>query len=243
MESYKSYDEMNKLMQYYFAVQDKLLAFAWSLFDNSLLNGKVLMFHHVTDDSNIIEPNCVCRINKFKETITQILEDGIEVVNPSTALSYIKNKHDKPFILITFDDVPFDALENAVPILRKYNLPYTFFISPSFMKKNKYLSEEDVKELANDPLCTIGAHTMTHPMLRKVNNAKEEIEQSKFILENIIGRKVEFLAYPYGKHSSISFKIRQYAKEAGFKAAFGTIPGIINRLSSMYLFYLPRIVI
>lgn len=234
---------MNKLKQYFFAVQDKLLAFAWSLFDNSPLNGKVLMFHHVTDDPNIIEPNCVCGINKFKETITQLLEDGIEVVNPTTALSYIKNKHDRPFVLITFDDVPFDALENAVPILRKQKLPYTFFISPSFMNNKEYLSEEDVKELAKDPLCTIGAHTMTHPMLRKVNNPKEEIEQSKLLLENIIGRKVEFMAYPYGKHSSISLKIRKYAKEVGFKAAFGTIHGKINRLSSMYLFYLPRIVI
>ena len=100
-----------------------------------------------------------------------------------------------------------------------------------------------MKELAKDPLCTIGAHTMTHPMLRKVNNAKEEIEQSKFLLESIIGRKVEFMAYPYGKHSSISVRIRQYAKKAGFKAAFGTIPGKINRLSSVYLFYLPRVVI
>lgn len=234
---------MNKLRQYFFSIQDKFLSFIWSLFDNSTLNGKVLMFHHVTDDPTIIEPNCVCGIKKFKETITQLLEDGTEIVNPTTALNYIKNKHNKGFVLITFDDVPFDALKNAVPILRKYNLPYTFFISPSFLKNKDYLSEKDVKELAKDPLCTIGAHTMTHPMLRKVNNAKEEIEQSKFLLESIIGRKVEFMAYPYGKHSSISVRIRQYAKKAGFKAAFGTIPGKINRLSSMYLFYLPRVVI
>lgn len=201
------------------------------------------MFHHVTDDTNIVEPNCVCSINKFKEVITKLLEDGIEFVDPGTTLKYIKNKHEKPFVLITFDDVPYDALINAVPFLRKHNLPYTFFVSPSFMKKDNYLSEDDVKELAKDSLCTIGAHTMTHPMLRKEKNPKEEMVQSKLLLEKLIGREVEFIAYPYGKHSSISLKIRQYAKEAGFKAAFGTINGRINRFSSKFLFYLPRIVI
>ena len=233
---------MNKLRQYYFAIQDKLLCSLWSLFDWTTPKGKILMFHHVTDDKSIIEPNCVCSVGHFKNTITSFMNEGVEIVSPSVALNYIEHGYDKPFVVITFDDVPSDALENAVPFLRENNIPYIFFISPAFMGKDKYLTEADVKELAKDPLCTIGAHTMKHPMLRRVDNAKEELVQSKNLLEKITGRKVDFLAYPYGKHSSISLKVRRYAKDAGFRAAFGTVPGSINKLSSKFLFYLPRVI-
>ena len=124
----------------------------------------------------------------------------------------------------------------------KYNIPFTIFVTTDYVDLQPYITHDHLKEIANSALCTIGAHTISHKNLRNAKNYKDEIHLSKSILEKFLNKPVDFFAYPYGKHSSVSRKIEKFAKQAGYKAAFGTINASINDRSIKREFYLPRLV-
>lgn len=80
------------------------------------------------------------------------------------------------------------------------------------------LSLEQIKELAEDPLCTIGAHTMSHfnLMTNDTEALSYELGRSKSILEQITGKPVLHMSYPYGY---ASIEAQHFAKEVGYATA------------------------
>ena len=88
---------------------------------------------------------------------------------------------------------------------------------------------------------TIGAHTVSHPILANLNEdaARHEIETSKARLEDLIGRRVSLFAYPNGKPDQ-DYRGAHVAlvRAAGFAAAFSTSKGVAS--ASTDLFQLPR---
>lgn len=86
------------------------------------------------------------------------------------------------------------------------------------------------------------AHTLTHPMLRRVENSYEEIRKSKENLEQILHKSISYFAYPYGRQSSVSHRIMKEAKQSGFYCAFVTIQAPLSDISRKSIFYLPRMV-
>ncbi len=123
-------------------------------------------------------------------------------------------------IAVTFDDGYRDNLYMAAPILIKYKIPFTVFISTSFVKGriNSYLSPEEVKELANLPGTTIGTHGSTHVPLTQCNDAtlKREIADSKHYLEDLLGVEVNTMSYPHG---SVNQRVRESVSHAGYAIA------------------------
>ncbi|MEG1916924.1 MAG: polysaccharide deacetylase family protein [Muribaculaceae bacterium] len=171
------------------------------------------------------------------------MDEGFTFVSIDRALSIIDSGSNEKFALITFDDVPYDMFENGYPLLKQMNLPFTVFVTVRSIDKNGFLSSEQLSVLNAEPLCTIGAHTLTHPQLRYAKNAYEEICRSKSELENIIGKKVDYFAYPFGRVSTISRKNIACVKRAGYKCAFSTISSDISDYTSKYRWFLPRVVI
>ena len=144
---------------------------------------------------------------------------------------------------VSFDDVPDNFYNVAYPILKQYNIPFTLYIATGFMDTEGYLTTEQVKRLATDPLCTIGAHTISHPMLKhhKVN-LKEEICNCGKVLEGIIGKPVVHFAYPFGTPTAINRRVINFTKKMSiYKSAVITIPGYVNQYSLKDIFALPRI--
>ena len=75
----------------------------------------------------------------------------------------------------------------------------------------------------------IGAHTVTHPILRSLPRpaARHEIEASKQHLERLLGEPVSLFAYPNGKFGEdYSPESVELAREAGFAAAVSTQWGV-----------------
>jgi peptidoglycan/xylan/chitin deacetylase (PgdA/CDA1 family) len=87
----------------------------------------------------------------------------------------------------------------------------------------------------------IGAHTMTHPILRLLSEAgaRREIEDSRGKLEGIIERPVTAFAYPNGRPGDdYTERDRAIVESLGFEYAPSTRWGVASRESDLY--QLPR---
>ena len=111
------------------------------------------------------------------------------------------NKVNKP-IFITLDD----GYKNNLNVLnvfqklqdRTFHPAATLFIISDFIGRSTRLSKTELKNLAESNFFSIQSHTATHPDLTKTADFKYELEQSKKTIENITGKPVIALAYPYG---------------------------------------------
>lgn len=232
---------MNPIKNVWYSLKFDLTRNYWLYKDkHSKYHGVALMFHHVTDDFVDINESCKCRVNLFEEVLLDYLNNGYQYVSIDEALKIIRERSSIKFVIVTFDDIPDSVYTNAYPILKRLNIPFTIFITPGFIEKESFITSKHLAQLASEPLCTIGAHTMTHPMLRNVINYEWELEESRLELEKIIGRNVKYLAYPFGQYSSISKKIRLAAEKSGFECAFCTISTPLNEVSTKDFFFLPR---
>ncbi len=230
------------IAHYYFELRCRALRNLWCVFDSSIgFQCYALMFHHVTDKHVDINESCQCTVNKFKSILTHRIDEGCEFISISQLEKLLHEKKQGKYCVITFDDVPDNFCTDALPVLEELRLPFCLFITTGFMTKEGYLSAEQVRCLANHPLCTIGAHTVSHPKLRYSTEPYYELTESKKELEDLIDKEVLYMAYPFGRQSTVSNKIIRMTKKAGYKLAFSTIPSSINVLSSQSRFFLPRV--
>ena len=235
---------MKRLIAYYYEAYYRLLKWYWDKASKgSTINGVVLMFHHITNEhlDGVLE-SCQHSIAEFEHVIKDYLNQGYIYVSVQEALWMIKEKNKQKFAVVTFDDIPSDAYEYALPLLQRMQIPFTLFITTGFLNTNDYISEKQLKDIDKSLFCTIGAHTVTHPNLRSTRNSLEELKKSKEKLEKLLGHPIDYLAYPYGRPSSVSCKVMHQAKKVGFVCAFGTIQTYLNDISCKLDYYLPRIV-
>ncbi|MYZ48488.1 polysaccharide deacetylase family protein [Propylenella binzhouense] len=90
---------------------------------------------------------------------------------------------------------------------------------------------DEVRAIAADPLCRIGAHTMTHPALKRLPEevARREMRESADRIEAEIGYRPTAFAFPYGYSAAAGPREAQLAEQEGFVASFTTRPGCIER--------------
>ncbi len=136
-----------------------------------------------------------------------------------------KSKLDRKLIILTFDDGYQDFYTTAWPVLRERQIPATIYLVSGFLDTPGHLTTSEVKELADSPLITVGAHTVDHKDLSTLAEAAEqaEIVNSKQTLEAIIGRPVIDFCYPSGKYTTQTL---QLVARDGFVTATTTHRGV-----------------
>ena len=100
------------------------------------------------------------------------------------------------------------------------------------------MSVREMQMLSQNPLFSIGAHSVHHTMLSQQNPSDQafEVRESKRQIEKWLGKPVTGFAYPYGNYSDVT---QALLKEAGFRYAVAT--GSKPVTSDDDLFALPRI--
>ncbi len=117
-------------------------------------------------------------------------------------------------------------------------------IDPLSIVRDLILSPQELTELTlNDPLCQLGAHTVTHCDLGRVTpqRLKAEIEGSLAAVEQWTGRRPSAFAYPYGYQSACGPREQKAVLDAGIKLAVTTRPGVLTRDHLNQAAALPRI--
>ena len=101
----------------------------------------------------------------------------------------------------------------------------------------------ELREIAADPLCSIGAHTLRHHALARIGEeeARYEMAASRARIEEELGRRVCTLAYPYGDPDSAGPREFALARALGFRLALTTRKGHLYPEHAAHLMALPRL--
>jgi peptidoglycan/xylan/chitin deacetylase (PgdA/CDA1 family) len=105
------------------------------------------------------------------------------------------------------------------------------------------LSWDELKRFADEPLLTVGAHSITHCNLAKQTEAiaSDEMATSRARIESVVQRPVLHFAYPYGDKVAANAREFALAHAAGFKTAVTTRPGMIFPENAGHMTALPRV--
>lgn len=167
----------------------------------------IFMYHFILDDygdypdtENFLKPETL------EEQLKYISENGYDTI-------YIDEldelyKYDKP-VALTFDDCFVYFYNNAFPLLKKYNQKATIFIITDYINGENYLTEDQLKEIADSGLVKIESHTKTHDYLDEMTY-DEQVDQaveSKERLESITGQEVTVYCYPSGRYNQTTLDI------------------------------------
>lgn len=111
--------------------------------------------------------------------------------------------------------------------------------SPS-CRRYGLLTGAEVRQLISAGM-SIGAHTLSHPMLSQLPPALayEEIADSRTRLESALNRTVWAFAYPFGDAQSVTPQVLAMPREAGYQAALLNFGGGLG--SGLPPYALPRI--
>ena len=196
-----------------------------------------IMYHRFGDSKY---PSTNIKKEQFIKHINELLKPKYNVINIEKALLAINNNElvkDRS-VVITIDDAYSSVYKYAWPIFKKYNLPFTLFVSTDVIdnKTPGYMSWEEIRTL-RDHGVSIGSQTKSHPHMFKLNKKKiiEELSISNKRFIDEIGSAPKIFAYPYGEYN---LDVLEQVKSFGFIAAFGQHSGVAHKSLGMY--ELPR---
>lgn len=276
----------------------------------------ILMYHRVNPERDVlglsVSPG-------FFDRQLAFLASRFRVISLAESVAMLSNGIPAGnYVVITFDDGYRDNYDFAFPLLRKYGLPATIFVTVNALETGDFgwysfdrailesrresidltsfklgmfdlrtrakkeqaifhlhqelklcshdiriavcdhvvrelsenadagrerimLSWDEARQMQASGLVTIDSHTLTHPILTRVNRdtARDEIVRSKAIIEEKLGTVVDLFAYPNGTRADYDDDIVEILKAGGYAAACTTAPGSVPDGADPYR--LPRV--
>jgi peptidoglycan/xylan/chitin deacetylase (PgdA/CDA1 family) len=211
----------------------------------------ILTFHAVDDRRSVIS----LAPEVFRSSMAKLYESGYRTLSLLEAVDCL-HRH-TPFpdrsLVITFDDGFQSLYEEALPVLQRYGMSATVFLTvgekaevkaaerlPS-LEMRPMLSWGEIREMQQNGIA-FGAHTLTHPDLidLPMERVETEVGKSKTIIEDALDAPVACFAYPYGRFDQ---RIREVVRhnfmcacsdKLGLVTA-GSDPYVLERVDSYYL--------
>lgn len=185
----------------------------------------ILVYHSISKPAKAMPGNIDISPERFEQQL-RWLSRWRKVVRLRQTLRTIE----KRLVALTFDDGFRDNLTVALPILEKYNMPMTLFVTAGFIGKEGYLSADELRLMAQHPLVTIGAHGLTHPHFNELtpDQARFELRESRRLLEQMTGLTVDLMAWPYGECTE---SLEDLSEECAYRASWSVWKGTNSKHS------------
>lgn len=191
-----------------------------------LSNVPILLYHSIApfELSGVWIPKM-----RFEKQIRWLFKNHFNCIKPQKL--FVDDPPPRP-VVITFDDGYDNFYENGLPVMLKYGFTATIFVVSHYVGKTNtwdagvtrrtHMGWDKLREFPGLGF-EIASHTDTHSDLTKLSRkeVRRELEFSKKTIEDKIGKPVEFLSYPFGRHSKF---VRDCAKELGYTACFSSNP-------------------
>ncbi len=200
-----------------------IIALAIVLYAKAQYVVPIVMYHKI--DGNSAASRLSVSPESFKAQMSFLKRHKYNVVKLEDLAGMVRgNKLPSKTIAITFDDGYEDNYLNAYPVLKEFNLPATIFIIPAMIGSDGYLTWDQVIEMSESGVITIGSHSLSHPWL--TNQADQvldsEIMGSKRAIESHTRKDIYTFSYPLGGFDK---NVREKVIKAGYKIAVATNPG------------------
>lgn len=198
----------------------------------------IFMYHFVREDTGDYEyPENMVRPSTLRNQLQYLKDNGYETIYISD-LDNLQSLS-KP-VALTFDDGWEDFYTNAFPIFKEYNMKSTFYVITSLIGTPGYCTLDELKELKKSGIVDIQCHTVTHPRLATLSDAKiiEEIEASKRYLKENLDIDSNTICYPYG---SFDDRVISLSKNAGYVYGLAMDGGIYYTNKHTNIYAIPRI--
>ena len=207
----------------------------------------ILMYHSISDDPEKgISPyyKIATSPKRFWEQMQWLSQHHYRVIGLQEVQDILKRKktiYDKA-VVITFDDGYLDVLTNAWPVLDHFGYTATVFLPTDFIgdqsksfKGRACLAWKDVRQLHSSGI-SFGSHTMTHPVLYRLNWTKirNELCWSRFRIEEMLQEPIVAFGYPFAfpqEDQRFTSRFKMELKHAGYRIAVTTIIGRVNTIS------------
>lgn len=154
---------------------------------------------------------------------------------------------DKNAVAITFDDAFVSVLEYALPEIVSRGFCCTVFVPVGILGQHPTWAVEAKSREGDELVMTstqlrqlpaevviLGSHSMSHPHLSQLSpeHAKAEIEGSKRVLTDLVGRDVRLFAFPYGDYNAAVIKL---CRAAGYDHVFTISPTSVTTEGSEFV--------
>lgn len=197
----------------------------WLYYRGSIINEiqpHISMFHDIYADGQMNGDPYACSIRDLIRYVDYCTELGLNF-GSTDDLSNGLFPH-KYQCLITFDDGFSSTLKLAAPELIKRNIPFTVFVTTSYLNQNCYLTSRQLEELSQIFLCNIGMHCHQHILWRyeKSINLSKDFNMCKKTIESITGKTPMDFAFPYGSYFAVSGSNIKTIRQMGVRTIFLT---------------------
>lgn len=144
------------------------------------------------------------------------------------------------FRIIREDILKFDQSQLMEALQNAFSNYHIDWLKPI---REKAMTWDQIKELSQHPLCTIGGHTVSHPALNQLpdDDFRKEVRVGIEKLEKITGQKINHFAYPYGSPNEIGEREYRLINEFNFKTSFIAYGGCITEENKNNITHLPRV--
>lgn len=218
-----------------------ILAWAVGLCTRNDGGAIVLMYHSVSKNNWrwSVDPK------EFERQIRYLVRHR-NVVSLHDVIAYAEGGGKLPqgAVALTFDDGYKDTYTEVLPILKKYQVPATLFLTSDLspMETLAYLprpSWDEVRALVASGLVDVQVHGQGHVSVYALDPVSEEFRE-QFLgcardIKEEVGTQPILVAYPYGDKTRAHAEV---LRTIGFAGAFGTREGVVQE--GTHPFALPR---
>jgi peptidoglycan/xylan/chitin deacetylase (PgdA/CDA1 family) len=171
------------------------------------------------DDGNKEYPDLLPTIEKYKVPVTVFIPTN-PVVEGNYWWDYAGKKEQSNFTGLptveSFKVLPVQEFDLKLDVLKQH-----------LKLERSCMTLSELKVLAKHPYITIGAHTVSHPILKNCDAARQskELEEGQSLLNEWLQQNTVYLAYPNGDYNDTTLEL---ADKYGYRLGFTTKPGQIN---------------
>lgn len=199
----------------------------------------VLMYHRVGAPRDASESRYAIDPPRFEAHMEALRAAGMRAVSIDDFWGWLRGGKRLPegSFVLSFDDGYRDLHSHAMPVLHALAWPASVFLVSALIGKQDLWCQDDYAGGVCHPLLDLAqiremaahgfsfhSHTRFHRSLTTLDDAAltDEIAGSKRELEDLLGKSVHYLAYPFGHFDERAIIV---ARSAGYRAAFSVQSG------------------
>lgn len=194
----------------------------------------ILQYHHVATNTPAVSSISPAG---FAEHMALLEKEQMVVVDLYEAMQSLQRGESLPdrAVAITFDDAYLSVYENALPILKARQWPFTMFVNTGAVdgNHNVAMSWDQLRDMQKNGGVLVN-HSVNHPYLIERPDGlsvaqwlDQEIGHAQRRLENELGVSIKMHAYPYGEFDQ---EIMDWLEQQGY-LSFGQQSGAVGRHS------------